>query len=86
VSFDWITGIGLAAAFLTTFAFVPQAVKAWRSRSTGDISLGMFATMTAGIVLWLAYGLIREDVPLIVANVVTLVLAGGILYLKLRHG
>jgi MtN3 and saliva related transmembrane protein len=81
-----LTLLGLAAACCTTLAFVPQVVKAWKSRSTADISLGMFLTLCLGIVLWLVYGGIRGDVPLIVANVVTLVLAGLILLLKLRHG
>lgn len=81
-----ITALGLAAAFCTTVAFAPQALKAWRSRSTADISLSMFLLLVTGIVLWLAYGVLIADVPLIVANGVTLCLAGTILVLKLRHG
>ena len=81
-----LTLLGLAAACCTTLAFVPQVVKAWKSRSTADISLGMFLILCLGIVLWPVYGGIRGDVPLIVANVVTLVLTGLILLLKLRHG
>ena len=81
-----LTLLGLAAACSTTLAFVPQVVKAWKSRSIADISLGMFLILCLGIVLWLIYGGLRGDVPLIVANVVTLVLAGLILLLKLRHG
>ncbi len=78
--------IGLAAAVCTTVAYAPQAIKTWRTRSTKDISLGMFVLMVTGIVLWLAYGLMIGDVPLIAANLVTLSLAGTILVLKLRHG
>jgi len=81
-----ITALGLAAAFCTTAAYAPQALKAWRSRSTADISLSMFLLMVTGIVLWLIYGLLIGDMPLIVANGVTLCLAGTILALKLRHG
>ena len=81
-----LTLLGLAAACCTTLAFVPQVMKAWKSRSTADISLGMFLILCLGIVLWLVYGSIRGDVPLIVANVVTLVLAGLILLMKLRFG
>jgi MtN3 and saliva related transmembrane protein len=79
-----LTLLGLAAACCTTFAFVPQVMKAWKSRSTADISLGMFLILCLGIVLWLVYSSIRGDVPLIVANVVTLLLAGLIPLLKLR--
>lgn len=80
------TILGLSAAFCTTLSFVPQVVKAWRSRSTRDISLGMFLLMVTGIVLWLAYGIVRIDIPLIVANATTLALAGTILFLKVRYG
>lgn len=78
------TWIGIAAALLTTAAFAPQAYKAWRSRSTGDVSLAMFAMMVAGIALWLTYGILIDDLPLILANAVTLILAGAILLAKLR--
>ena len=81
-----ITAIGFAAAALTTLAFLPQAVKSWRSRSTTDVSLGMALLLVTGIVLWLAYGLLRADLPIIAANAVTLVLAGSILVSKLRFG
>jgi MtN3 and saliva related transmembrane protein len=81
-----ITLIGLAAAFCTTIAFLPQVIKTWRTRSTKDISLAMFLVFTTGIFLWLVYGLIIGDVPLITANGITFVLSGTILYFKLRHG
>ena len=81
-----LTFLGLAAAFCTTAAFIPQVVKTWKTRSTADISLGMFLVLVIGIVLWLAYGFLLGDLPLILANTVTLVLAGTILVFKLRHG
>ena len=80
------TIIGFAASLCTTAAFVPQVVRAWRTRSTRDISLGMFVVFSIGILLWLIYGLMTADPPLIAANAVTLVLALAILGLKLRHG
>ena len=75
-----ITLIGLVAAFCTTIAFLPQVVKTWRTRSTKDISLWMFLVFTTGIFLWLVYGVIIRDVPLIAANGITFVLSGTILY------
>ena len=71
--------LGFAAATCTTLAYAPQFVKVWRTRSTEDISLGMFLVMVLGILLWLLYGLLSGDAPLIVANAITIVLAGGIL-------
>lgn len=81
-----ITAIGLLAALCTTIAFLPQVIQTWRTRSTKDLSLPMFATFTVGIFLWLVYGVIIGDVPLIAANGVTFLLSGTILYFKLRHG
>ena len=78
--------IGLAAAFCTTVAFLPQVIRTWRTRSTKDLSLSMFLVFTTGIFLWLVYGLVIHDVPLIAANGVTFVLSGTILFFKLRHG
>jgi len=77
--------LGLAAGTLTTIAFVPQVVKLWRSRSTRDISLGMFVTFSIGVALWLLYGLAIHAWPIVLANAVTLLLALTILILKLRH-
>jgi len=78
--------IGFAAATCTTVAYAPQAIKVWKTRSTGDISLGMFLVMVLGLALWLVYGLLSGDGPLVAANAVTMVLAGGILFMKLKYG
>jgi len=83
---SWLTWVGLLAAFCSTAAFLPQVVKTWRTRSTKDISLVMFTVLIIGILLWLIYGIIIRDIPLIVANAITLVFAGTILFFKLKHG
>lgn len=75
----WTTALGLVAAALTTASFVPQVLKAWRSGSSADLSLGMYGLFATGVVLWLAYGIVLRDVPIIVANGVTLVLVAAIL-------
>ena len=80
---DWL---GSVAAVLTTIAFVPQVWRVWKTRSTKDISLGMYLVFTAGVLFWLAYGLMLGAWPIIVANLVTLALTGTVLGLKLRHG
>jgi MtN3 and saliva related transmembrane protein len=78
--------LGFAAATCTTLAYAPQFVKVWRTRSTEDISLGMLLVMVLGLMLWLSYGLLSGDAPLVAANAITIVLAGGILLMKLRYG
>ena len=76
--------IGFFAAFCTTIAFLPQAIKVYKSRSTKDISLYMFSIFTLGVLSWLIYGIIINDLPIILANAVTLVLSFFILLYKLR--
>ncbi|HAY33510.1 MAG TPA: hypothetical protein DCY06_05185 [Bacteroidetes bacterium] len=77
--------IGFLAAICTTSAFFPQAYKVYKTKRTRDISLGMFWLLVAGTVLWLIYGIIIESFPIIIANIVTLNLAGYILYKKLKY-
>ena len=76
--------IGLSAGFLTTIAFLPQVIKTWRSGSAKDLSLGMFSFFCLGVLLWLIYGILQRDIPVIAANFATLLLASTILYFKLR--
>ena len=78
--------LGLAAGTLTTAAFVPQLAKAWRSKSTGDLSWGMLITFSTGVLLWLVYGVWIDSLPVILANAVTLLLQAGIVSLKIKHG
>ena len=78
--------VGLLAATCTTVSFMPQVVRAWRTRSTQDISAWMFVLLVTGNALWLVYGTLIGDLPLVAANVITLALVGTILALKLRHG
>jgi MtN3 and saliva related transmembrane protein len=78
--------LGTIAGILTTVAFVPQVWRVWKTRSTHDISLGMYLVFTTGVGFWLAYGLVLGAWPIVVANLVTLMLTGTVLALKLRHG
>ena len=80
-----IDSIGLAAGLLTTTAFIPQVWKIYRTKSGKDISARMFSLFSAGIVLWLVYGILLQSVPLILTNAVTLVLSLTIIGLKLRY-
>ena len=77
--------IGFFAAFCTTFAFLPQAIKVYKTKSTKDISLYMFLIFTIGVLSWLIYGLIIADLPVILANAVTLVLSFFILIYKILY-
>lgn len=76
--------IGFLAATLTTIAFIPQVIKVWRTRSTRDVSIGMYTLFTAGVALWFCYGLMIGSWPVIAANAITLMLAGLVLIMKIR--
>jgi MtN3 and saliva related transmembrane protein len=84
MNLEYIEFIGYCAAFLTTVAFLPQAIQSWRTRDLSGISLGMYTLFTTGVGLWLIYGLFIEKWPLILANALTFCLALSILVLKIR--
>ena len=77
--------IGYPAAVLTTAAFVPQVWKSWRTRDLSGVSLPMYALFTLGVALWLAYGALIGSWPVMMANGITLVLAGMVLWLKMKE-
>lgn len=77
--------LGLVAGSLTTAAFLPQVVKTWKSRSAKDLSLGMFSLFCLGVATWLVYGLVVRDIPVIAANMLTLLLASTLLFFKLKY-
>ena len=79
-----IEAVGFVSAVLTTSAFLPQAIKTWRTRSTDDLSPLMFGFFCIGIIGWLIYGILRSDLPMILANSVTIFLAGIIMYFIIR--
>jgi MtN3 and saliva related transmembrane protein len=82
---NWIPAIGLSAAILTSTSFLPQALKTIKTRDTGSISLFMYILFTAGTLLWFIYGLASHNLPVWLANGVTLILACIILYYKIRN-
>ena len=80
-----ITAIGLGAAFLTTCAFIPQVVKTWKSGSAKDFSWTWVAMFSGGLSAWLAYGVLKKDFAVIVANAATVLLVASIAFVKMRE-
>ncbi|MBE0538306.1 MAG: SemiSWEET transporter [Ignavibacterium sp.] len=76
--------LGYIAAFCTTIAFIPQALKVYKTKHTKDISLGMFSLLNAGFILWLWYGILIISYPIIIANAVTIVIAIYIFITKIK--
>ncbi len=75
--------LGIVAGMLTTIAFIPQLIKTWRSKSADDVSFVMFTLFITGVFLWAVYGWEIKAIPVIIANIITLILASLILFLKL---
>jgi MtN3 and saliva related transmembrane protein len=77
--------VGLAAAVCTTGAILPQLKKAWTTGQTDDISMNMLLVLASGLALWVAYGVLKADIVIILANGISLILIGGLLCLKMMH-
>lgn len=77
--------IGYIAAFLTTGAFIPQAIKTHRSKDTQSISLVMYSMFVTGVGLWMIYGFMIDSKPMLTANFITLCLSSYILKLKITN-
>ena len=75
--------IGIAAAVLTTISFIPQVYKIWKTNDTNSISLFMFILFSTGVACWLVYGILKNDIAIIAANFITLVMALYILIKKI---
>lgn len=82
---SWIEITGYVAATCTTFAFIPQAVKVFKTKDTSGISLSMYSLFTFGVAAWLAFGILKSELPIIIANGITLPLAAMILFYKINY-
>ncbi|WP_026836592.1 SemiSWEET family sugar transporter [Gillisia sp. JM1] len=82
---EWINIIGLAAGLCTTVAVIPQIKKAWETKKVEDVSPTMFSILIVGIFLWVVYGVLKNDIPIIATNSISLTLNGIMLYLMLKY-
>ncbi|MGB2601565.1 MAG: SemiSWEET transporter [Candidatus Omnitrophota bacterium] len=81
-----ISTIGLIAGVCTTISFIPQMVKILRTKHVRDLSSSMYIILTVGITLWLIYGIFLGELPIILANSVTLCFCVFVLVSKIRYG
>jgi MtN3 and saliva related transmembrane protein len=77
--------IGYIAGICTTLAVIPQIVRAWRSKKVKDVSPRMFLVLISGVSLWVVYGVLKQDIPIIATNGVSLMLNMSMLYLIARY-
>ncbi|MCW3983346.1 MAG: SemiSWEET transporter [Candidatus Bathyarchaeota archaeon] len=81
---ELITILGLTAALFTTVSLFPQLLKVWKTKSTKDISTGMFLLFCGGVLLWFIYGVFVNDLPIIIANSLAFIQALIILAFKMK--
>ncbi len=77
--------LGYSAGFITSLTFLPQVVKTWKEKSAKDISLMMFVIAAINEVMWIAYGILKDDWVIISTNVVVLIMSCIMIFLKLRY-
>ena len=82
---DLITILGLIAAVSTTISFLPQVIRTVKTKSTGDLSLAMYLFFSFGVLMWLIYGIMIRDLPVIIANAATILLSLIILFYKIKY-
>ncbi len=83
---DFTTIIGMLAAACTTFAFLPQVIRVWRTNETEHLALGTFLLFTLGTVAWLTYGILKSDFVIMSANGITLFMSTYLLFKKSTEG
>ncbi|MFH0832844.1 MAG: SemiSWEET transporter [Candidatus Aenigmatarchaeota archaeon] len=82
---DYVTILGLVTGALATISFLPQVIKVWKTKSTKDISLGMYLIFCTASFLWIVYGTLINSIPVMVTNIAILILALIILAFKLKY-
>lgn len=77
--------LGYVAGLLTAFTFLPQVIKTWKTKSAKDVALAMFVIAFTNQILWLAFGILREDPVIIITNAVMLCMTAIMISLKLKY-
>ena len=81
----FVTLLGLFSSFLTVSAYLPQVLKSWKSKETKDLSLKTFGTFCVASSLWMVYGVLQEDLAIMITNAILLCFQVSLVYLKVRY-
>lgn len=82
---EFVDILGYSAGFITTLTFLPQVIKTWKEKSARDVSLMMFIIAAVNEVMWIAYGVLKNDMVIIITNAIVLVMSCTMIALKLRY-
>lgn len=83
---DPVTLLGILAGAITTIGLLPQVIVSFRTKSTKDLSMGMLTMMSSGLLLWIIYGIMIQNIPLLMADSVSFLINSGLLIMKFKHG
>ncbi len=82
---NYISVIGIVAGLFTACSLLPQLIKIVKEKKVEDLSKGMFITLMIGLALWITYGILKNDLPIIATNVFSLLLNISILILRFKY-
>jgi MtN3 and saliva related transmembrane protein len=82
---DWIQVLGLAAGLFTSISMLPQLIKTLKEKKAEDVSLKMLVSLMTGVALWLVYGILRDDLPIILTNALSLLLNTTMVVLRIKY-
>ena len=77
--------VGFIAALLTTFSGVPQIIQTFKYKNTDGLSIKTISLLLAGVVVWFIYGILINNIPLIVSNSICIYVQATLLYLKIKY-
>lgn len=78
--------IGIAAGICTASSLLPQVIKTIKTKEAEEVALGMLLTLMAGLILWIIYGWMRKDIPIIATNCFSLLLNAVMIFLRIKYG
>lgn len=82
---NYIDMIGLFAGICVTVSVVPQIIKVWKTKKVKQISLLTFGVLTFGVAVWVVYGVLKNDMPIIITNSISLILNLIMVYFLLNY-
>lgn len=82
---NWTQIVGLVAGILTASSLLPQLIKTLRVKKAEDVSIGMLFILMLGLITWIIYGILRDDLPIIATNSFSLALNITMIFLRLKY-
>lgn len=86
MSQEFIQAVGISAGILTAFSMLPQLIKVIKKKEARDISVVMLLVLIGGLVMWVIYGNLKDDLPIMLTNGFSVLLNLVLLFFRFRYG